>query len=193
MQSADDVQFRDANFQRLARFLNNFLDGKLKAVRVAFLARERAKLAGQNAIIGIIDVAIDDVARTIADFELPRKIRNRADGVQIFRLEQSQRGAFRNALARNDFVVDVAQFAALNEKIHTIDLTEIARLAKLRLMPFESALKNHFGGDDDEKNCADERVEAEEREVDPVQTAAARNPMFQHKATDDDQPANNIC
>ena len=53
----------------------------------------------------------------------------------------------------------------------------------------EAALKNHLGGDDDEKNRADKRVEPEEREVDPVQTAAARNPVFQHEAADDDEPA----
>lgn len=56
----------------------------------------------------------------------------------------------------------------------------------------KSALKNHFGGDDDQKNRADERVQPEKSEIDPVQTAAARNPMFQHEAADDDEPADEI-
>ena len=67
MQSADDVQFRDAELQRLARLLDNFLDGKLEAVGVAFLARERAELAGQDAVIRVVDVAVDDVAGAVAD------------------------------------------------------------------------------------------------------------------------------
>src|ERR1039457_4085167 len=62
-----------------------------------------------------------------------------------------------------------------------------------RSAQLESALKNNLRRDDNQKNRTDQRVEAEEREVDPVQAAAARNPMFQHKAADNDQPANNIC
>ena len=132
MQSANDVQFRDADFQRLSRFPDNFFDGKLKAVGVAFLARERAELARKDTVIRIIDVAIDDVAGTVvAAFFLPRKIRDGADGIQVLRFKQPQRVSLGNAFARDDFVVNVAQLAALNEKIHTPELAEIARLANL--------------------------------------------------------------
>ena len=40
--------------------------------------------------------------------------------------------------------------------------------------------------------CIRDSVEAEESEVDPVQAAVARDPMFQHEATDDDEPADEI-
>ena len=72
MQPADDVQFRDAERQRLARLLDNFLDGMLEAVGVALFAGEGAELAAQDAVIGVIDVAVDDVAGAIADLALPR-------------------------------------------------------------------------------------------------------------------------
>ena len=65
MQSADDVQFGDAQLQRLARLVDNFLNGELEAVGVAFLLREGAELAGENAVIGIVDVAVDDVAGAV--------------------------------------------------------------------------------------------------------------------------------
>ena len=131
MQPADDVQFRDANLQGLSRFRDNFLDRQLKTVRVALLTRERAELARQDAVIGIIDVAIDDEAgAVVAGFFLPCKIRNRADGVQILRFKQPQRGDLGNALARDDFVVNVAKFAALNEKIHEAKIAARMNLEK---------------------------------------------------------------
>ena len=130
MQSADDVQFRDANFQGLARFLHNFLDGKLEAVGVAFFAREGTKLARQNAVVRIIDVAVDDEAGAVADFFLPRKIRDRAKRVQILRFKQPKRIGFGNAFTRDDFVVDVAEFAALDEKIHGWETTSKCILGK---------------------------------------------------------------
>src|ERR1035437_5275577 len=56
----------------------------------------------------------------------------------------------------------------------------------------EAALKNHFRRHDDEKNRADKRVEPEESHVDPVQAAAARDPMFQREAAEAAEPADEI-
>jgi hypothetical protein len=67
-----------------------------------------------------------------------------------------------------------------------------ARRYRNNLAQLESALKNHFRRDNDKKNRADKRVESEEREIDPVQTATTRNPMFQHKTTYYEKPANEI-
>jgi hypothetical protein len=92
----------------------------LEAVGIALLAGERTKLAGKNAVIGVIDVTVDDIARAIAHFALPHEIGDGAEGVQVFRLKQSQRVGFGNAFVRDDFVVNVAEFAALNEKIHAL-------------------------------------------------------------------------
>src|ERR1035437_5181064 len=62
-----------------------------------------------------------------------------------------------------------------------------------RISPqLKAALKNHFRRHDDEKNRADKRVQPEESHVDPVQAAAARNPMFQREAAEYDEPADEI-
>src|ERR1700679_4167023 len=135
MQPADNMQLGDADLQRLAGFPDNFFDGKLEAVRIAFLAREGTELAGKNAVIRVIDVAIDDVTGPVANLALAHKIRNGPDGVQIPGFKQPQGAGLRNAFASDDLVVDVAQFAALNEKIHAIDLTENGHLANRQRVP----------------------------------------------------------
>ena len=106
------------SFSASRAFCDDFLDGELEAVGVAFLARERAELARQDAVIRVVDVAVDDVAGAVADLFLPRKIRDGADGVQVLGFKQPQRVGLGNAFAGDDLVVNVAQFAALNEKIH---------------------------------------------------------------------------
>ena len=118
MQPADDVQFRDAEFQRLARLLDHLRDAQLEAVGVAFLARERAELAAQDAVVGVVEVAIDDEAGAIAHLLLSRKIGDGAEGVEVLGFKQPQRVGLGNTFARGDLVVEVAQFAALNEEIH---------------------------------------------------------------------------
>ena len=118
MQAADDVQFGDAEFQGFARFLHDLRGREFEAVGIAFLAREGAELARENAVIGIIDVAIDDVARAIAHFLLPHQIRDGSDRVQILRFKQPQSIGLGNAFARRDLIIKVAQLAALDEEIH---------------------------------------------------------------------------
>jgi len=51
VQSADYVQSVMPILQRLTRLLDNFLNRKLKAVRIAFFPRERTELARKNAVI----------------------------------------------------------------------------------------------------------------------------------------------
>src|SRR5687768_7283138 len=112
------MKLRDSKVQRLTRPGHHLLHRELKAVGVPFLAGERAKLAAQNAIVGIIDIAVDDVARAVAHFSLPHEICNRAHRIQVFALEQPQGIGLANALPRDDLVVDVAQLAALQKKTH---------------------------------------------------------------------------
>ncbi len=90
----------------------------LEAVGVALFAGERAELAAQDAVVGVIDVAIDDVAGAVAGFALAGQVRDGADGVQVLRFKQPERVGLGNAFARGDLVVKVAQSAALGEKIH---------------------------------------------------------------------------
>ena len=118
MQPAHNVQFRDAELERLARLPDDFFDRELKAVGVTFLARERAELARQDAIVRVVDVAIDDVAGAVAGLFMARQVRDGPDGVQVLRFKQPQRVGFGNAFAGGDLVIQVAQPAALNKKVH---------------------------------------------------------------------------
>ena len=56
----------------------------------------------------------------------------------------------------------------------------------------EAALKNDLSGDHAQKNRAHQRVEPKKGDVDPVQTASPRDPMFHHQAADDDDPADDV-
>ena len=118
MQSADDVQLRDTQPQRLARLLDNLLQRELEAVGVALLAGERAELAAQNAVVRVVDVAVDDVAGAVAHLAPPGQVCNGAQGIQILAFEQPQRVGLGNPLAGGDLFVEVANFAVLDEKLH---------------------------------------------------------------------------
>ena len=128
MQPADDVQFRDSKRQRFARLLHDFLDRQLKTVLVALFAGEGAELAAQDAVIRVIDVAVDDVAGAV--LALVHKIGDGPRRVEVFALEQPQGVGFGNPFASDDFVVKVAQFAALENKVHEQQLTANAALGK---------------------------------------------------------------
>src|SRR5437667_1951023 len=164
MQSANDVQLGDADAQRFARFLDDLFDAELETVGIPFFARERTKLAAQNAVIGIIDVAVDDVTGAIgerAEADLPREVGDSADGVQIFALEQAQSVRIRNAFARGDLFVEIAQFTPLHKEMHRALIAERSGQVKSDCsIQFESTLKDHFGGGDDQEYRADKRVEA---------------------------------
>ena len=118
MQSADDVQFGDAEFERLARPLDHLRNGQFEAVGVAFFAGERAELAGQYAVVRVVDIAIDDVAGAVSRLFPAREIRNGTHGVEVLRFEQPERIGVGNAFADGHLVINVAEFAALNEKFH---------------------------------------------------------------------------
>ena len=118
VQPADNVQFRDAQTQRFPGLLDDFLDGELESVRIALLARKGAELAAQDAVIRVIDVAVENVARLAAHFSLPRQIRDGADRVQILAFEQPQGVGLGNPLTGGDLVIKIAQRTVLDEKPH---------------------------------------------------------------------------
>src|SRR5213080_3993085 len=80
MQAANDVQFGNPQVQRLTRFLDDLLDCKLKPIRIPLFSRERTELAAQDAIIGVIDVTVNDVAGLISALSQPRPPRKIGDG-----------------------------------------------------------------------------------------------------------------
>jgi hypothetical protein len=127
------MEFRDAEVKCFASFLDDFIQAQLESVGIALLAGEGTELAAQDAVIGIVDVAVDDVTGAIAHFALPRQISNCADGIEVFAFEEPQGVAFGNAFAGGNLVVKVAQLAALNEKLHQSALADFRRLGNLSL------------------------------------------------------------
>ena len=121
MQSADNVQFRDAQFRGLLRFFHDFFDAVLNAVRVALFAGKGAELAAQDAVIGVIDVAIDDVAGAVARLARPDQVGDGAQRVKVLALQEAQGVLVGYALACVDFFVKVAQLVILPEKFHCLN------------------------------------------------------------------------
>ena len=110
-------------------FCDDLLDGELEAVGVALLAGEGAELAAQDAVVRVVDVAVDDVAGAAAHFALAGEVGDGADGIQVFAFEQAERVGLGNPLAGGDLVIEVAEFAALDEELHKLRLAERAGLA----------------------------------------------------------------
>ena len=102
-------------------FCDDFLDGELEAVGVALLAGEGAELAAQDAVVRVVDVAVDDVAGAVAHLALAGEVGDGADGVQVLALEKAERVGLGDPFAGGDLVIEVAEFAALDEKLHSYD------------------------------------------------------------------------
>src|ERR1700746_132624 len=127
------MQLCNSEMESFLCLLNDFLDGKLKTVCIPLFPCKRTELAAQNAVIGIINVTIEDVTGAVADFALPGQIGKCPKHVQLFALKQTKRLLIRNALSRSDLFVKITQWAALDEKLHGIRLPERRVLANLLL------------------------------------------------------------
>ena len=62
---------------------DDFVDSIFKRVRVAFPGCKRAELAGENADVRVIDVAIVDVGREVTVFPLAHDVRDHSKRVEI--------------------------------------------------------------------------------------------------------------
>src|SRR5688572_4014733 len=120
MQAADNMQFRDPDRESFTRFLDDVIHGELKAVGVALFAGERAELAAQDAVVRIVDVAVQNVARAIAALPFPHEIRDCADGVEVFAFEKAKSIRLGNTLRRDHFFVDISKIAVAKRKRHQI-------------------------------------------------------------------------
>src|SRR5258708_23243919 len=90
MKSTHNVKFSDSQRQRLPRHFDDLLGGILESVGVAFLSGKGAELAVQDAVIRVIDVAIDDVAGPPAILALAGSAGQSAQRIDFFALEQPQ-------------------------------------------------------------------------------------------------------
>src|ERR1041385_1011088 len=104
METANNMQFSDAELESFTRFLDHFLNGQLEAIRIALFAGERAELAAQNAVVRVINVTIDDVTGAIAHLSLPNHIGDCADGVYVLALEKAESFSFGDTLTGDNFL-----------------------------------------------------------------------------------------
>ena len=109
MQTADDVKFGDADGERGAGFFDDLFGAELPAVGVAFFAGERAELAAQDAVVGVVDVGVDDVGGAVADFALAGDVGKGAEGVNVFGIEKAEGFVVGEPFACDGFVVEVAE------------------------------------------------------------------------------------
>src|SRR3989442_4260146 len=197
MQAADDVQFGDAQRQRLARLLHDLVNAQLEAVLVAFLTGERAELAAQDAIVRIVDVAVDDITGAAAVLALVHKIGDGADCVEVFALEQPQGIGVGNPLAGDHFVVEVAQIAALQKEVHRINrnhgnitsvTTATRKTTLISALRRKNAVLIHFKLRRQASQCSSNRLP---RMMTSAIKYATRNPQSNPKAAS--RPHMNRC
>src|SRR5437867_11104777 len=83
VQPADHVHLRDPKAERFSHHADNFVDRVFKGVRIALLGGESAKLAGEDANVGIIDVTVVNVGRVVAVLLLAHDVSDHSKRVKI--------------------------------------------------------------------------------------------------------------
>src|SRR5262245_36157997 len=120
MKATDHVDLSDTQFHRRLHLGNDFLRGMLEAIGIPHFSSKRAEFAAEYAVVGIVNVTVDDIAGALPDLLLSREICNRPNRVQVLALEQTQRLRFGDPFAGGDFLVDLAMLTALHEKLHAL-------------------------------------------------------------------------
>jgi hypothetical protein len=83
---------------------DDFLNGILKGMGIAFLGGESAKLAGKYADVGVVDVAVMNVTGVIPVLSFAHDVRHHPEGVQVARLIQSKCFGIVDTLLRFNFL-----------------------------------------------------------------------------------------
>ena len=118
MQSADDVNLRDAEFERFLRLLDHLRQVVLVRAGITPPPVERAEVTVEDADVGVIDVAVEDVERDVAVVAFAHQVGHRADGRQIVRPKQPQAIFLVDALSGVDLLDNVAEFRPLDQFVH---------------------------------------------------------------------------
>src|SRR5438270_4228125 len=90
MQPADHVHLRHSEAERIAHHADDFVNRVLKGVCIALFSGESAELAGEQANVGVIDVAIVDISCVVAVLSLTHNVGNYSEGVKIVRAIESE-------------------------------------------------------------------------------------------------------
>ena len=81
MESADHVYLSDSQSERFFDCGDDLVDGAFERMGIPLFRGERAKLAGEDANIGIVYVTIQNVGGDVAIFPCAHSSRHHAEGV----------------------------------------------------------------------------------------------------------------
>jgi hypothetical protein len=116
MQSADDVQFRNAERESFLGHGNHLFDSVLKTIAIAFLTGEAAELAGKNTVVGVVKVTINNIAGTIASFLLTADVGQTTHGIEVGAPIKAQGFVCLKSTAGFDLLGKISQLALLEDK-----------------------------------------------------------------------------
>lgn len=105
------MDLSDALRKRFSHHLDNLVDGVFKSVSVAFFRRERTKLTRENTDIGIVDVAVVNVACEISILLFADGAGEYPERVEIVASIQVERFSVRYSLPRLDFLCDASKMS----------------------------------------------------------------------------------
>jgi hypothetical protein len=98
--------------------LDDLLNGELKTIGIALLPGEGAELAAEDAIIGVIQVAIDQVGGMGADAAVAEFIGQGTEGVEVAGSEEAQGFFGGEAFSVEEALTEGMERGALPAAIH---------------------------------------------------------------------------
>ena len=110
MQAADHVYFSNAEAERFCHRVNDFFNCVFEGMSVSLPSREGAELAGENADIRVIYVAVVDVGGVVTILSLPHGAGHDPESVQVVRAIKIERVRIGNTFSRLDFFGDRSKF-----------------------------------------------------------------------------------
>jgi hypothetical protein len=87
----------------------NFRYRHLEGVRVALASAKGAKLAGEHADIGVIDIAVENIGRAIAVFPFTNDISDLAERIQIIRAKENNGLLLADSFIVEDFMINALE------------------------------------------------------------------------------------
>src|ERR1017187_4547113 len=118
MQSAVDVNLGDAELEGFPGFLDHLWQIVFICARVSPPPIERTEIAVENADVGVIDVADENVIGDVAVLAFAHEIRHRADARRVVRSVQTRGIVLGDAPTRLDLPVDVPQLRTFYQLVH---------------------------------------------------------------------------
>jgi hypothetical protein len=107
METSDHMDLGDSLIQSVSGRAFNLWNRHLEGVRVASACTKRAKLAGEHANIGIIDVAVQDIGCPITVFTFTDDVGYLAERIEIVRPKKREGLLLVDPFSIKDFLVGV--------------------------------------------------------------------------------------